>query len=436
MQTSPSLNADAQSSSSATNRRTLVRFMLITLLYLVAEMIYNAGVVRMLSTPGITKETIEGMEVVGKAMAAIGITLFISRLVALGRTWMYLLLAALIYAGLGLAVDRFIDSIPAPSKVAGHWLGLYRVAVLERRVEDHELFRPLAAPLVPQRIALANIALLAHADRADIQQASIRYIQGVVSKEFRTSRLNAGFAEFWRSYSVASSKLRPVWARYHKANPRASVLDFMNNVRLGGMAGQRFDSYRSTVLYPGNPEIGIERVTAGDIPLFESRAAVYARFVRFTADSKKTTIDHFMPDEARSNTGVTRDLASSVFIPPISMTLSLFSIMLNVASLAGMLLVFVATAVKPMTPVHADWLFRGASTLAFATLFALTGASPFGEGGSFAEAYDKLSGAEPHQWIWKQALSREATVLGVVSMSPSMLDLADKLPGLGTWISK
>lgn len=414
----------------------MVLFLLVTLAYLLMESVYNAGVVRMLSSPGVSKETVEGMEVIGKAMASIGITLFLSRVISMPVKWLFAPLAALIYVGLGMAVNSFIDQIPATAKVGGHWLGMYRVAVLEGRVEDRELFHPGMDPKPAQRVALANIALISKADNADIRKAGVAYIRGMVSEKVGNKDIGPEFERFWKVYSFASEKLRPVWnwyrqQVYQQEHRQPSMAEFMSAVADSNRYGPLFRRYKAKVLYEGKAEYGIARITAGDVPLFESKAALRARFNRFIADGKTTVVSHYIPKEWNANAGLTRDLASSVFIPPISMTLSLFSVFLNVASVAGLLAAIGVAICKPVSTKAANHIQRAVTLSAFAAILALTGVSPFPDGTRFAEAQMRAASDNLAGKVWSMGLDRELQVLGFVESSETLTAWADRLPSLG-----
>lgn len=414
-----------------TKTRSLFGFLLITLAYLLAEVIYNTGVVRMLSSTGLTKETVEGMETVGKVMASIGITLFLSRLIPLRRLWQFGGLVVLLFLGLGYAVDQFIDSIPAESKIAGHWLGVYRVAVLERKVSNPDLFRPLAAPLPAQRVALVNIALLANEPNGEIRRAGESYIRKKVVGAYTDASMKEDFDRIWRAYSEASQRLRPAWNDYRRQHPKHSVQDFMANVKLNVFANIKYRQYCDTVIYAGNKELGLARVTMGDIPLFKSREALYADFKAMRTSNRQVAMDHYLPDETRADATLTRDFAASVFIPPISMTLSLFSILLNLASALGTAVVLVFAGLGVGTEASRGWVLRCASASAFALIFVVSGNVPFPASAHFSAAYEGLDSSKPHEWLWKSALEREQFILGSVGQMPMLVELADKLPELG-----
>jgi len=270
----------------------------VTLAYLLAEITYNVGLVRMLSTPGLTKSTVEGMEVVGKTMASIGITLFISRLVPLRRAWLYCSLAALIYIGLGIMVNRAIDGLPNSAKHAGHWLGMYRVAALEGQVADPDLIIPGADPTVSQHMAMVNMAMLRYADKNDVEKVARKYLLAKVSEHINYADIDRSFDLFWHTYSYASAKLKPVWDWYRAETQKQehsipSLTEFSRKVEESNRFGPRMREYNNTVLYKGNQVLGLPPVVARDIPLFLTKDQLRAHFnqlVRRPPNLSSTTL--------------------------------------------------------------------------------------------------------------------------------------------------
>lgn len=412
----------------------------ITLLYLLAEIVYNVGLVRMLSTPGLSKETIEGMEVIGKAMASIGITLFISRLVQLRRAWLYLLLTVVIYLTLGVAVNRVIDQLPEHTKRAGHWLGMYRVAALEGHVADQSLNTPGHALSSGQRMALVNLALLMYGDQREVEKAARQYLVAKVGDHINYAALEHDFDRFWRTYSDASAKLEPLWDWYRKKilaeeqrNP--TLREFVAEVEKSAQYGGKMHEYNRTVLYKGNPVLGLAPVTARNIPLFLNQEQL-RNYVSMLIESEKfAAANHFAPDAGKTSAQsaqLTRDLSFSVFIPPVSMSLSLFSTFLNVASLVGVALALALSAApgKWSNPrlVKAAQCLTVAATLG---ALALLDMPPFQPHSQFATTSARAAQDSMLQRLWIGAINREELLLETVGSLSIVRAAGDKLPWLG-----
>ncbi|RBH44860.1 hypothetical protein C3F00_038040, partial [Pseudomonas sp. MWU13-2860] len=180
------------------------------------EIIYNVGLVRMLSSPGLSSESIHGMEVVGKTLASIGITLALSRLVPLGRIWRYVALIALIYWGLGVLIDHEIDQLPEETRQTGHWLGLYRVALLEGKNQAPEWRHDGQELTLEQRLVAANMALLLYGERTAVEPVVRQFVTERVAEKFSAITLQPSLERFWPTYNRISTQLYPHWLRYRQ----------------------------------------------------------------------------------------------------------------------------------------------------------------------------------------------------------------------------
>jgi len=418
----------------------LLASFLITLLYLLAEVAYNVGLVRLLSSPGLSKDTIQGMETVGKAMASLGITLFISRLLPLRRWWLYPLLIVTLYSGLGVAMDRVIDQLPDQAKRAGHWLGMYRVAALEGQVADQDL-NPAGGTLSSgQRMAMVNLALLMYADQGAVEHEARQYLAAKVTNHIDYIALDNDFARFWQAYSAASSQLEPAWNWYrHKTEAQqrqsATLKEFMAALEQNPQFGGQLKNYNKTVLYKGNPALALPPVIARDIPLFLNRDQLRQYFHLLIESNTLKAVDHFAPDtgpKASQTSQLTRDLSVSVFIPPISMSLSLFSTFLNVASLLGLLVAY------GLGETRGQWAAPGRlKTAQCATVLLVLGAlatcnmPPFAPHSKFAASSEKALQQNVLQRLWVAAINHEALLLETAGSLPLVTAAADRLPKLG-----
>lgn len=424
----------------ANRQSLLVISFVITLLYLLAEIAYNVGLIRTLSTPGLSRDTIEGMETVGKAMASLGITLFISRLLPLRRAWLYLVLIVAIYLGLGMAMNRVLDQLPDNAKRSGHWLGMYRVAALEGHVTDQSLSTPGVALSSGQRMAMVNMALLLYSDQSEVEKAARQYLFSKVSDHINHTALENDFAHFWQAYSEASSKLEPAWDWYRKktlAQERrsATLREFMTGVEDNPQFGGKLREYNRTVLYKGNPTLGLPAVTAKDVPLFLGEIQLRMHFAKLIEDDTLKAVDHFSPDTrlaATQSTQLTRDLSSSVFIPPISMSLSLFSTFLNVASLVGILLAFaLCTAQGRWSSPRAVKTVQCMTVAATLGALALLNMPPFQPHSKFATSTEHAAQESVLERLWVTAINREELLLETVGSLSVVREVGDRLPMLG-----
>ena len=99
-----------------------------------------------------------------------------------------------------------------------------------------------------------------------------------------------------------------------------------------------------------------------------------------------------------------RETVAAVFLPPMSMAVSLVAIVANLAALAAIALSLLGWR----------WLARALPLVAVAGFLALAGASPF-EAGSRSHALHAMLGERlgPAGWTWRQAINGEALLLGL-----------------------
>jgi len=178
-------------------------------------------------------------------------------------------------------------------------------------------------------------------------------------------------------------------------------------------------------------------VAACDLPQFLSKAQLRKEIDRRIDAGAGMVRARYVPASDGPMSEVTRDLSSTTFIPPISMTLSLLSVALNVASLAGILAVFAAYAianwrVQWLLASTARWVQGGVTVIALVgILAAMDGGSPFATGGRFAAGEQQARSGSLAAQVWAFGLDRESSLLEVVDRLPGLTALADALPAVG-----
>lgn len=418
-------------------RRRLTLMILVTLGYLVAEIIYNVGLVRMLSSPGLSSESIHGMEVVGKSVASIGITLALSRLVPLGRIWRYVVLIALIYWGLGVLIDHEIDQLPEETRQAGHWLGLYRVAILEGKKQAPEWHHDGHELTLEQRLAAANMALMLYGERTAVEPAVRQFVTERVAEKFSAIPLQPSLERFWPTYDRVSTQLHPHWVRYRQhvqqfehRTPGSS--EFVARMEHNAWVGLKVRAYGDMKLFDGNAALGLTPVFARDIPLFLSHEQLKQHFQHLLEQGKDGVMSVYLPGSSAS-TGLSRDLALSVFVPPVSMSLSLLSIGLNLSVLASLCVAWALVGIRHGNRTIMVVLDRLPLLTMVSVLVVLlwrnnlpfSAESPWQRSVVVAEQH----GVWARIWVW--AIAHESLLLQSAGQMHLVRSASDRLPVLG-----
>ncbi len=323
--------------------------------YCVGELCYNMTLVEFVSSANTSADAFRSLETAGKCLGAAGLSMALVRLVF--SRWKaviaFALLAPLAYVGIDRGFAAYIDSLPHAARVEGYYLGAYRAIVLSGGLEDPD-FQNASTP-VELKLRLLNLPLLEGSGKG-VQKAVETYVFGSKDK----TRINPAIAGLWAVYSGVASRIEPLYDYYAIQSRRAMGLrkGFYQRAyfkafeqKTGGIppgldrsqflaAVERsypaLASYRASVVIPAQPQLGLAAVRMEDIPSGLDRQGFQAFFDDYLARARAAQrsasehVDKLPHAEA---------LISSSFIPPLSMSLSLFSFALNAsAALAGLLL--------------------------------------------------------------------------------------------------
>ncbi|WP_321820808.1 MULTISPECIES: hypothetical protein [unclassified Burkholderia] len=452
---------DISTSPAASQIRSLIILSVVTCVYLVLEVAYNASVVRVLSSVSADKPTIEGMETIGKVMASIGITLFLSRLIGLRRALSFVGVAGFLYLTISAAVSYYLDTLPAQARIDGHWLGIYRLGVIHGEIAAPDMLNarrgaPGAGPAqsslpnspltTAQRLALANVALLTFHDQPSVTADAQRYLKGSVATaaaRFDARTIDRMLDRFWPVYARASAQLKPGYAIAQRFFGRMTPQTYITRLKggqyitPGTSAASRLREYCSILLYAGDPNNGLGPVSACDLPPFFSRAALCNEIEHRIGAAKSQVVNYYWPSADGPVSAVSHDLSSTAFVPPISMTLSLLSLTFSLASLAGYAALFIVYVCWPSVSARARASLQFGVTMVVAAAIAtcMNGGSPFPESNRFHQGEMAARDHGIATRVWAFALDRELAVLQRVESVPQLVQLADSLPAAGHWVS-
>ncbi|HVI40852.1 MAG TPA: hypothetical protein VM577_09345, partial [Anaerovoracaceae bacterium] len=247
-----------------------------TLIYIVAELLYNLGLVEFLSSKNTEISVISHLETFGKTISAIGLSLFISKLIPRRKALAVVLLVPVLFVSEGFIFDSIITNLPKSEKVAGYYLGVYRSAVLNGDIEDKELGKaPYSAQ---QKVELTNII----PKGSGIEEGVKGFLYG---GKLPTDMVH----DLYQSYSQIDSKIGTYYGAYAIASKKFELLPQSIQQKASGkfLAGTggippgldkqgfigavkksypQLSQYMTTTLVPANAELGIEQLTVADLP--------------------------------------------------------------------------------------------------------------------------------------------------------------------------
>jgi hypothetical protein len=310
---------------------------IITVLYLLCEVVYNLGLVEFLTSKNTEISVYNMLEDFGKFLSSAGLTLIIVKFLNEDK---HKLIAAcalipVFFVTETVVFDHIVDNLSAKTKVEAYYAGVFRNGVLNGTIEG----KSLAAPTPYNRVVLVDIA--SYGAGAAVRSSVDGLLYGANAK--------LEVDGLYQNYANLSERLNPLYDLY--ALESKKVADFKG--RLADEATRRFEAkshgiapglsraqffqalgrqspsvarFNSTVFIASNEKLGIQGVKGSDLPLGMDKSA-FAAFIHdqvAEASSKSRILESTV-----ANLPYARELVASVVIPPIALLLSFCSIVLN-----------------------------------------------------------------------------------------------------------
>jgi hypothetical protein len=324
-----------------------------TLAYCAAELAYNMSLVEFVSSANTSADAFEGLERVGKALGALGLSMAVARMFF--NQWKLLaalaVMAPVAYMAIDKSFNAYVDGLPHEVKVEGYYLGAYRTLVLGGQLADPDFAGPEAS--IERKLRLLNLPLAAGSGKDARAQVS-EYVYG---SDQDSKRLDKEIGELFGIYNSISRKIDPLYGYYAIESKKIPGGAFHNAYVRGfmkksggippGLTKEQFNeeiqksypslvTYRATVAIPAQPSIGMAALRMGDIPAGLDEPAFHQFFTDHLKKAQSLRNEKAGEVETLSHS---KSLISSTFVPPLSMSLSLLSVGLNAAaSLSGLLL--------------------------------------------------------------------------------------------------
>ena len=369
---SPTQNLIKAIGSAFASERTVI--IVVTILYLLAEITYNHALLGLFIDANTTQETVDTLSTVGKALAAFGLCWAFLRpwlsqesepikrfAIFAGATVITFLTISAIYSAI---IRNLSDEIKADA----YRINFYRSELLQGRSRDTKILPPgrideitmvsmLSLPLMTVDTAamnraddllrrrlreqekkfIAQVTTLADRQWPQYNQASGRLMDGhrefvFKSRQAETARCNLSCYTFWgpREKFKSHAGIYP--------NSKMTFAQFIHAVDTAytgplSKLQPALKALRTPIRLPREVS-GKSSITFPPLPMSLNRS----QFDAFFDSEARKAADTIIPDLDLPRSLPDRDeVAASVFVPPIAMTLSLFAIAVNAAALLGVL---------------------------------------------------------------------------------------------------
>lgn len=306
-----------------------------TAFYVLCEIIYNLGLIEFLSSANTEISVYNNLEFFGKSLAAIGLSLIVVKLFSKWKPYAFLALVPLLFFVQTALFEHVVDSLPSEVKLSAYITGVYRNAALNNVIKDERLTNDDSY----HKVLTAAIVALNNKDKQNEE----------VRKTFALQVDNSIVDAYYENYKMVNEKVGSAWAVYSIESKKWSGYNSHIQTRIdekfvlksGGIPrglskneftlqvankSKSYRQYLEVVIVPGNETFDIQELKGKDIPFGMSKEE-FTTFMNQKIEDivSKTSITK----ENIEKLPHSKELISSVVIPPIAISLSLLSIVLN-----------------------------------------------------------------------------------------------------------
>lgn len=327
-----------------------IRWTLIILTYLFVEWVYNQHLLELVQYPSVTARQFEWTEMFGKAIASVGLNLVLAKCYRRPGIVKFVLGVCLAYMALSWVFDRVIESFPDSFRHSSYYGVMHRKSVVEGKDADAILAFTQEQPWHTRPLVLSQYYLTLQ----DHQWTEIESrLRRPLDKKFEAALKNK--KSLWSKYEKAEEGRQYVeagWQGYKNAMDQYGR--YRNNAMYAKRARETFVSrvgaqpdlnreefikakaptyhaYLETVLVEGNRDVGVQTIRGRDLPLRMDEKAFY-RYLDSTVQDIRTSVAPATKDI--QNNAASKDAVALLVIPPLSLGLSLLSIVVNLIGLA------------------------------------------------------------------------------------------------------
>ena len=394
--------------------------------YCFAEISYNMSLVEFVSSANTSSDAFANLERVGKSLGAIGLSMVAAR--AFFKEWRaiaaFAVMAPLAYMAIDHGFDAYVDGLSHEAKVEGYYLGAYRSLTLNGQLVDLDFAGPEGS--IERKLKLLNLPLAAGSGK-NPQRKVTEYVLGNDEAKNFDKEIN----DLFEVYNDVSRKIDPLFGYYYIESKKVPdgmfhdkyVAAFMKKTGgiPPGLDKDAFNAqiqksypslaiYRATVAIPAQPSIGMAALRMGDIPPGLDQPSFQAFFKDFINKARTTRREKANEVETLAHA---KNLISSSFVPPLSMSLSMLSFGLNgAAAIAGLLLLGLWPWRAQKWHKAASIATRAGLTAAVVIWMATRPMALTGPAGNWQAQASERSFAG---MVWSRAINAEAAVLAMAA---------------------
>ncbi len=323
----------------------LIWWSLLIVLYLFVEWIYNQHLLVVLSYDTIKPSSFELTEIFGKLVASIGINLIIKKLFKYEgwpRFFVGLLIGYLLLTGLfKYAIESFSDEF----RQASYYSMQYRKDVINQKDEAKILAFTNNTNWYVKPLALSYFFFTLHDDQW-------KKFENLIEKpaQERMSKLEKNKQKYWKNYQRAESanvKFEEFYSKYQdgqsqyerymhsKYEKRArnkftktfGIAPGFDKERIIAIKFKPYAEYLNSTIFEGNEDLEAKPIYGRDVPHYMTEA-VFMDYISEQSNEIKTKIAPNLKQVRQTKSA--GDAVAILVVPPISIFLSLTSILLNV----------------------------------------------------------------------------------------------------------
>jgi hypothetical protein len=336
---------------------------LLAIAYIYSELIYQREMSLSLVTQHVSDASLHRLEIFGRSIGAFGLALFLSRFFVarnasmIARAFFFIYFAFVAWLAVVFISENVVQIIPSQYRagiVAKSFLiGGYRHGVLAGTLHDDMILTPGSPPSLTQRIYSTHVAI-ANADPDALKYMSAGPEVWIARKK---AQIMEGVEQASREHAKLNAKIEKMCAAVGKRRcqnfkiqyahdwvdnierVRDSVEKTESGVQIMLMKYGRYSESLSQVVLKENVSAGMPAMRAIEIPFFISETE-FKRWYRERAEHMinrymssivpevplEQQVDRIFGKPAKSTSEI---LTAAVLVPALVMTLSVWSIFLN-----------------------------------------------------------------------------------------------------------
>lgn len=324
-------------------RRSLFLWTLIIMSYLFAEWVYNQHLLLLLHYPTISAAQFEWTEIFGKALAATGINLMLYKCYRRPHIFKFLLGVVVAYVCLSSLFNWAVDSFSDDFRHSSYYSVLHRSQVIDGLDKENILAFAENEPWYIKSLVLSQFYLTLQDSKWKTLQQSIKIpndlgkTKDLWSEYKKAEEIRQYIDTGWDAYESGMSQYNRY--RDHPRHAKRAKEKFKSTFRLEpDLTREQFvqkmappyHKFLNSVVMKGDAKLEIPTILGKDLPLRMNEKA-FNMYVTKTLSDIRIRIAPTREDIQKN--AASRDAVALLVLPPLSIGLSLLSVLFNIALL-------------------------------------------------------------------------------------------------------